>query len=61
MCMYISHTINFTGADGTEEINNNNTTIARIVTLTANKAGNDRGENKKRQEMEGRIKGCMQR
>lgn len=43
------------------EINKNNATIAHIVTLTANKTGNDRGGDKKRQEMEGRIKGCMRR
>lgn len=61
LCVYLTHD-SLTGLMGLTEINKNNTTIARIVKLTANKTGNDRAEDKKkRQEMEGRIKGCMRR
>lgn len=57
-CVCISHTwLSLPGLMGRTEINKNNTTMACIVTLTANKTGNDRGEVKKWQEMEGRIKG----
>lgn len=47
LCVYLTHD-SLTGLMGLAEINKNNTTIASIVKLTANKTGNDRAEDKKR-------------
>lgn len=46
LCVYLTHD-SLTGLMGLTEINKNNTTIARIVKLTANKTGNDRAKTKK--------------